>query len=161
MNAKTSLLHRTVRKYAARGLTLSLAESCTGGWIAKLITDVPGASSSFRGSAVAYSNEVKIGLLGVDPEIIARSTEVSHDCAKAMAEGARHTFSTDIALATTGYAGPGGGTPHDPVGTVYIAVATNHGTFSECLTVETGASRSDVRSAAVWRAIELLDQYAE
>ncbi len=161
MNAKTSLLHRTVRKYAARGLTMSVAESCTGGWLSKLITDVPGASRVLPGSVVAYSNEAKINLLGVDPEIIARSTEVSHDCAKAMADGARRVFSTDVALSTTGYAGPGGGTPHDPVGTVYIAVSTSRGTFSECLTVESGATRSDVRSAAVWRAIELLEKYAD
>ena len=110
-----SLQHRIVREFSARGITLATAESCTGGLIAKLVTDIPGSSSVLLGGCVTYTNEVKIKLLGVDPAIIDRDTEVSHTCAKAMAQGARALMGSDIAVSTTGYAGPGGGTERDPV----------------------------------------------
>ena len=152
----SSMAKRVVRELAARGITVSTAESCTGGLIAKLITDVSGSSAVLAGGCVSYTNEIKISVLGVDPTIIERNTEVSHACAAAMAEGARARFGTDLAVSTTGYAGPTGGTERDPVGTVYIAVATPNGTRTERFSAPLGATRCGVRNAAAYRALELL-----
>ena len=106
-----------------RGGTISVAESCTGGLLASRITDVPGSSAYFRGGIVAYQNDVKERLLGVSPEILKRFGAVSEESARAMAHGCRKLFSSDIAVAITGIAGPGGGSPNKPVGLVYIAVS--------------------------------------
>ena len=152
----SSMAKRVVRELAARGITVSTAESCTGGLIAKLITDVSGSSAVLAGGCVSYTNEIKISVLGVDPTIIERDTEVSHACAAAMAEGARARFGTDLSVSTTGYAGPTGGTERDPVGTVYIAVASPNGTRTERFSAPLGATRSGVRNAAAYRALELL-----
>ena len=155
-------LERTVvKEYARKGLTLATAESCTGGLIAKRITDVPGSSAVLCGGLVTYTNEAKTALLGVDPNTIAKDTEVSHACARAMAEGARNRLGTDVAVSTTGFAGPGGGNETDPVGTVYIAVSSAKGTESERFCAPVGASRSEVRTAAANRALERLLQKAE
>lgn len=104
------------------GFSLSLAESCTGGLASSFITDVPGSSDYFKGSVVAYSNEVKKELLGVSPDVLTRYGAVSSQCAASMAIGTTDLFKTDTAVAITGIAGPGGGTKRKPVGTVYIAV---------------------------------------
>lgn len=114
-----------------RGQTLAVAESCTGGMIASRITDVPGASEYFLAGVVAYANAVKTQLLGVPEGLLAQFGAVSEECARAMAEGARAAFGTDYAIATTGIAGPGGGTPEKPVGLVYVAVADARGTVVE------------------------------
>ena len=111
-----------------RGLTLGLAESCTGGLVAELVTDHAGASAVFRGSAVTYANEAKIALVGVPAELIATHGAVSEEVARAMAEGARRAFACDVALALTGIAGPGGGSEEKPVGLVHYAVATAENT---------------------------------
>lgn len=145
-----------VRRLASRGETLSTAESCTGGLIAKAITDIAGSSAVFSGACVTYTNEVKMALLGVDPAIIERDTEVSFACAEAMARGARERLGTTYALSTTGYAGPTGGTVADPVGTVYIALATPTGVKSERFSAPIGATRTQVRAAAAMRALEML-----
>ena len=105
------------------GLTLATAESCTGGLVAALLTEIPGSSDVFLGSVVAYANEVKAASLGVPEEILARHGAVSAETASAMAAGARDRLGADAAIATTGVAGPGGGTPEKPVGLVYTAVA--------------------------------------
>lgn len=114
----------------ARGLTLAVAESCTGGLIGHRITDVPGSSAYFLGGVVAYADAVKTGLLGVRPDILARHGAVSTEVAEEMAAGVRLRFGADLGLATTGIAGPGGGTPAKPVGTVYVALAWEDGTES-------------------------------
>ena len=145
-----------VRECAMRGVKIATAESCTGGLIAKTLTDVAGSSAVFVGGAVTYTNEVKIALLGVDPEGIARESEVSHTCAKQMAEGARMRLGATVAVSTTGYAGPTGGTETDPVGTVYIGLASSNGTYSERFSAPAGSSRAGVRRAAALRALELL-----
>jgi nicotinamide-nucleotide amidase len=103
--------------------TLAIAESCTGGWISNKITNVAGASAIFLAGYVTYANEAKTRTLGVPAELIAANGAVSEPVARAMAEGARMNSGADFALATTGIAGPGGGTPEKPVGTVYIAIA--------------------------------------
>ena len=113
-----------------RGETLATAESCTGGNIAHRFTAMPGASEYFKGGVVAYSNEVKIALLGVDPESLNRYGAVSQSIAEQMAEGVRRATGATYGISTTGIAGPTGGTPEKPVGTVWMAVATPNGVFS-------------------------------
>lgn len=107
----------------AKKLSLSTAESCTGGGIAALITSVPGSSDYFNGGIVAYSNEVKMSLLHVSAETLERYGAVSRETVTEMVKGAMKTLKTDCAVATSGIAGPGGGTPEKPVGTVWIAAA--------------------------------------
>jgi len=109
------------------GLSLSVAESCTGGLLSKLITDTPGCSDYFQGGVISYSNEVKIKLLGVSPETLEEFGAVSSNTALEMADGVRRALSTDIALAVTGIAGPGGGSPHKPVGLVFVALSRASG----------------------------------
>ncbi len=112
-------------------LTLSTAESCTGGKIASMITSVPGSSAWFRGSVVAYDNSIKTSILKVDPELISRYGAVSEETAVAMAQGVRQLFGTNYSVAVTGIAGPTGGTPGKPVGTVWIAIASDGGVVAE------------------------------
>ncbi len=112
-----------VKELSALGYSLSTAESCTGGLVANLITNVPGASNIFNRGFITYSNESKIELLGVPEKIIKEVGAVSAQTAKAMAQGLLLRTNSDIALAITGIAGPGGGTPEKPVGLVYVAVA--------------------------------------
>ena len=104
-------------------ITVSTAESCTGGGIAALITSVPGSSEYFNGSIVAYSNEIKMSLLHVSAETLEKHGAVSRETVTEMVKGAMKTLKTDCAVATSGIAGPGGGTPEKPVGTVWIAAA--------------------------------------
>jgi nicotinamide-nucleotide amidase len=106
-----------------QGLTLGAAESCTGGLVAARLTSVPGASDVLRGGIVAYDNDVKLAPLGVAEETLAAHGAVSAETAAAMAEGARTSLSADVALAVTGIAGPGGGTPEKPVGLVHLCAA--------------------------------------
>lgn len=135
--------------------TVATAESCTGGLIAKSITDIAGSSAVIAGGMVTYTNRIKIDVLGVDADIIDAHTEVSYACAEAMAQRAREIFGTDYALSATGYAGPGGGTEKDPTGTVYIGIATPTGTHSERICVE-NATRPQVRNTAAHYALEML-----
>ncbi|MCU0365634.1 MAG: competence/damage-inducible protein A [Bacteroidales bacterium] len=114
-----------------RNLTLSTAESCTGGRIASLITTVPGSSGWYRGSVVAYDNTVKTGLLGVQPETLRLYGAVSAETAGEMARGIRKVMETDYSIAVTGIAGPSGGTPDKPVGTVWIAIDSERGLVTE------------------------------
>lgn len=107
----------------AKNFSLSTAESCTGGGIAALITSVPGSSEYFKGGIVAYSNEIKADLLHVSVEALAQHGAVSRETVVEMVKGAMKTLKTDCAVATSGIAGPGGGTPEKPVGTVWIAAA--------------------------------------
>jgi nicotinamide-nucleotide amidase len=116
-----------VHRLAAVGKTLAVAESCTGGGLANKVTDVAGASAVFLEGFVTYSNEAKTRALGVPAALIAENGAVSEPVAKAMAEGALRSAGADFALATTGIAGPGGGTPEKPVGTVFIALAMRDG----------------------------------
>ncbi|MGY4706759.1 CinA family protein [Candidatus Bipolaricaulota sp. J31] len=129
------------------GLTLAVAESCTGGLVSSLITDVPGSSDYFLGGVVAYSNEVKEKVLGVPRNILESVGAVSAECARAMAEGVRRLMGADIGLATTGIAGPTGGTPTKPVGLVYIALSHPEGTLVREFRL-TGSRRGNKHSAA-------------
>jgi nicotinamide-nucleotide amidase len=113
-----------------RGFTLAVAESCTGGLIGSRITDVPGSSEYFLLGVVSYANEAKQQLLGVHAETLAAPGAVSVETAEEMAEGVRRLAGSDLALATTRIAGPGGGTPEKPVGTVCIALSWERGAWS-------------------------------
>ncbi len=109
----------------SRGWRLAVAESCTGGLVGNLITDVPGSSNYFVGGIIAYSDEIKAEMLGVSMEALARHGAVSQEVALAMANGIRRAFEVDVAAAVTGIAGPSGGTPEKPVGTTWIAVTSD------------------------------------
>lgn len=122
------LIFRTLRE---KGATFSSAESCTGGNIAHLITLIPGSSEVFVGAVVSYATRVKEDVLGVPAEIIEKEGVVSCATASAMANGVRKLLATDYAVATTGVAGPGGGTQENPVGTVCIAAASKDKTISK------------------------------
>lgn len=137
----------------ARGLHIATAESCTGGLIAERITAIPGSSSVFLGSVVSYANSVKRDVLGVPQQILDYAGAVSHECAKAMAAGARRLLRTDIAVAVTGIAGPDGGTPQKPVGLVYLAVATAKTLKAERHLYK--GDRASIRRQASDRALEL------
>ena len=150
-----------VKQLTDLNLTLSTAESCTGGLIAKQITDVSGCSSVFFGGCVTYTNQVKQQLLGVDPQIFEHYTEVSEECAKAMAEGIRNRLGTDFGVSTTGYAGPTGGTTENPVGTVYIAVATPNKTVCQRIQAPVGSTRNQVRSYAADTALQTVLELLE
>jgi nicotinamide-nucleotide amidase len=127
-----SLAEATIRLARQRGMRLVVAESCTGGLLAKLLTDIPGASEMFLGGWVTYSNDLKTKELGVDPAVIQREGAVSEAVAIAMAEGALKASGADVALSLTGIAGPGGGTATKPVGTVWMAMAFREGDRIVC-----------------------------
>jgi nicotinamide-nucleotide amidase len=114
-----------------RHFTLSTAESCTGGYVAHLITTIPGSSDYFKGSVVAYANEIKESQLGIPHRMIGTHGAVSEEVARKMAESVRERFHTDFSVATSGIAGPGGGTPEKPAGTTWIAVSGPQGTVAQ------------------------------
>ena len=118
--ALATLVQGIADQYSRHGTLLATAESCTGGWIAKALTDVAGSSSWFTGGIVTYSNQAKEMLLGVRPETLARHGAVSRETVIEMVAGALARFGATVAVAVTGIAGPGGGTPEKPVGTVWI-----------------------------------------
>ena len=109
-------------KFWKEGLTLATAESCTAGNIASVITAIPGSSHFYKGGIIAYSDEVKVNLLGVNPETLEKNGAVCEEVVIEMAKGAMKSMNSDCAVATSGIAGPTGGTPEKPVGTVWIAV---------------------------------------
>ncbi len=143
-----------VQRLREAGLTVSLAESCTGGLVAKRITDIPGASDVFPGAVVAYGNEAKMALLNVKPATLAEKGAVSEDVAAEMATGAITAMKTDIAVAITGIAGPGGGTASKPVGMVCFGMAYSGGVRTNTKIFSGGRDR--IRTFASLAAIEML-----
>ena len=137
-----------------KGVTISTAESCTGGYIAHLITSVPGSSGYFKGSVVSYANEVKIKVLGVNPADIEREGVVSETVVIQMAAGVKKLLGTDYAVSTSGIAGPDGGTPEKPVGTVWIGVATPDKTFARKFVFSFTRERNIAKASA--KALELV-----
>lgn len=149
----------TVQSAVARlltqsGLTLSVAESCTGGALSAKFTALSGASDYFMGSVVSYSNDVKMTVLGVDPDTLSTFGAVSRECAEQMAAGVRRLCGTDYSIATTGIAGPTGGSAEKPVGTVWIAISTPNGLFSKLM--EYGRLRAQNIERASATAINFL-----
>ena len=144
-------------------ITFTTAESCTGGWIAHRLMQAPGISAVYPGSMVAYANEVKHLELGVDPSILDTHGAVSESCALVMAEGVRKKFKVDLAIATTGIAGPGGGTDQKPVGLVYIAVSTKD--HNLCKKFRLFGNREQIiqrsSNAAIWLVKQALNMPAD
>lgn len=143
--------------FRRKGVTLSLAESCTGGLVAKRITDLPGSSDYFLEGAVTYSDAAKIRALGVSPRFLAEHGAVSAETATAMAEGIRHNSGSDLALAVTGIAGPGGGSAEKPVGTVFLALATAAGCRAEGYRFS--GSREEIRTITAVTALDWLRRH--
>jgi nicotinamide-nucleotide amidase len=140
-----------------RGLSLAAAESCTGGLVAARLTSVPGASDVFRGSVVAYDDLVKQRELDVPEELLRRHGAVSAEVAEAMAEGARARLNADVAVAVTGIAGPGGGTPEKPVGLVFLhAVGPDGG---RAVQFQLPGERDWIRSRATAAALHLVRRF--
>ena len=143
-----------VRIASQRGLTVSTAESCTAGMVTSFIGDVPGASAVLLGGVVTYCDSIKHRVLGVPSSTLRECTAVSAQTARAMARGSRGLFGSDIAVSVTGYAGPGGGTDDDPVGTVYFGLDSESGSTVERFTFEGG--RSAVRLQSACAALRLI-----
>jgi nicotinamide-nucleotide amidase len=118
------LLNNLQQLCIEKGVSIAVAESCTAGLIASKLTTLPGSSSYFNGGVVAYQNEIKIKILGVSQSIIDEKTEVSVEVVNQMAKSVLEKFDANFAIATTGYAGPAGGTNKNPIGTVFIAIAS-------------------------------------
>lgn len=138
----------------SQGFTMATAESCTGGYIAHLITSVPGSSGYYKGSVVSYANEIKINELGVLPETLKTDGAVSEACVKQMAVGVRTKFDVDFAIATSGIAGPDGGSIEKPVGTVWIAIATPSQTIAKQFNMGDNRERTIQRTAI--QALDML-----
>jgi nicotinamide-nucleotide amidase len=147
---------RTLRE---RGMTLALAESCTGGLVSSLLTEVPGSSDYFLGSVVSYANSAKEDFLDVESETLQRGGAVSEEVAREMARGARARFGSDVAAGVTGIAGPSGGSPEKPVGTVFFAVS-GPGEDETAKKRVFGGDRATIRRAAAHFALELIRRRA-
>ena len=174
MNKYNELLRETIDKAAAdvvkymteQRLTLCAAESCTGGLLSASVTSVAGASAVFVGGAVTYAAEMKIGMIGVSAETIKSFSVYSHETAREMSCGIRRVTGADIGVGITGIAGPGGGTPDMPVGTVFVAVSRGDDVTSRRLELYkefddgVASDRNTVRQLAVLRSLEwLLDLF--
>jgi PncC family amidohydrolase len=138
---------------AENNWTLSVAESCTGGLLGGCLTAIPGSSAFFLGGVIAYSNSVKSSLVGVSPEIICTKGAVSSETALAMARGVTRVTGADCGISVTGIAGPEGGTPDKPVGTVWFAVVWPRGEM--CRSYQFTGGRGEVREQAVQTAMDL------
>ncbi len=151
---QTNIAEKLVALLKATSQTCATAESCTGGGIGAAITSVPGASDVFLGGIISYSNAAKHNILGVKEETLATVGAVSPETAAQMAEGARKALKADIAVAVTGIAGPGGGSPEKPVGLVYFGLATASGTRTEkALFI---GNRDKIRELTVTHALGML-----
>ncbi len=152
-----TLVERTMRRLLERGLTVATAESCTGGMIGEMLTRLPGSSRSFLGGAITYSNAEKVRQLGVAEATLAAHGAVSEEAVHEMASGARARFGTDLAVAVSGIAGPDGGTPEKPVGTVWLALASARGVTAK--KIAWPGARDQVRMLAAWWALKLIDDH--
>jgi nicotinamide-nucleotide amidase len=143
--------------FIQQGVTLALAESCTGGMIAQRITSIPGSSRYFLEGAVTYSNASKARQLGVDATLLVEKGAVSGEAASAMAKGVRQAAGSDLGLAVTGIAGPDGGTDDKPVGTVFISLAAPDGCWTKRFRFS--GSRDEIRTITAWTALDWLRRY--
>ena len=151
-----SLVHTVFHLLKEKGKTIATAESCTGGKIANLITEIPGASTVFKGSTITYATQSKIDILGIEGKLIDENSVVSAEVATAMAAQARIKFKSDIAIATTGNAGPSKGDSDAEVGTVYIGIADENG--AEAYKFLMGNNRERVVQKTVNKSLELLQK---
>jgi PncC family amidohydrolase len=155
MNLET----RIGRHLQERGITIALAESCTGGLISDRITDVPGSSRYFLGSIVAYAYPAKADLLGVSWETLHSHGAVSREVVLEMAGGARNALKADLAASVSGIAGPDGGTPDKPVGTVWIALAASNGAWTRGF--QFSGTRREIKLLSAEAVLQLVMDYLE
>ena len=148
-----ALAEKLGARLKARGAMLVTAESCTGGWVAEAVTAIGGSSEWFERGFVTYSNAAKVEMLGVSAETLARHGAVSEETAREMAAGALNNSRGSVALAITGVAGPGGGTPEKPVGTVWIGLDDGEGVARHFRLI---GDRDEIRRRSVQAALELL-----
>lgn len=151
------LARAVIQTLGARGMRLATAESCTGGLIGKLLTDVAGASAVYMGGVISYVNDVKRRLLGVREETLRAYTAVSRQTAHEMARGAREATGAEAAVSVTGLAGPDGDGTGRPVGLVYIALDTEG--FSFCRELHLYGDRAQIREAAACAVLEMILEY--
>lgn len=151
--------HKIAKILTDKNLTLSVAESCTGGLISSVLTDVPGSSAYIKLNFVTYSNEAKIKVLGVPEETINTNGAVSEQTATAMAEGTRKVAETDIGLGITGIAGPGGGSAEKPVGLCYIGISDNTRTEVYKINANPELERKEIKNYACRKALEYLHKF--
>ena len=160
MNVYQVLVERLASELSKRNARIATAESCTGGWIAKVLTDMPGSSAWFEYGFVSYGNSAKTTMLGVNPTLIEKYGAVSAEVAEAMVAGALAASGAQLALAVTGIAGPEGGTPDKPLGTVWFAFAgAGRGVVSACQQFE--GDRDTVRRQTVSTALTGVLKYLE
>jgi nicotinamide-nucleotide amidase len=150
-----TLVEKVTRRLIEHGVTIATAESCTGGMIGELLTRVPGSSRAFAGGAIAYANDEKVRQLGVTQATLDEHGAVSEAVVREMAAGARARFRVDYAVAVSGIAGPDGGTPEKPVGTVWVALDSAAGTTTKKLSWP--GARDQVRLLSSWWALKLVD----
>jgi nicotinamide-nucleotide amidase len=151
-----NLVDKVTRRLIESGRTLATAESCTGGMIGELVTAMPGSSKVFKGGAIVYSNDEKERQLGVENATLVAHGAVSEEVVREMASGARSRFDVDMAVAVSGVAGPDGGTPEKPVGTVWLAIATEAGVKTKKLGWP--GLRDQIRTLSAWWALKLVDE---
>jgi len=137
-----------------KGISIATAESCTAGLLSSKITSVSGASSFFKGGIISYQNDIKINVLGVSQSIIKEKSEVCSEVVEQMANGVRNKFSADFSIATSGYAGPTGGSELHPVGTIFFAISSKERTISKSFLF--AGDRESVVSQAVIKGVDLL-----
>ncbi len=152
-----SLENTVLELLKARGKTLAVAESCSGGLLSKRITDIPGASQVYMGGVCAYANQVKVDLVGVRAETLAANGAVSEPVARELAMGIRERLGTDLGVGITGIAGPASDNTHKEVGTVFVAIAGPDGAYCRALTL--GTDRGRIRNMAASHALDMLRRY--
>lgn len=155
MSVETKTLSKEISEIFWReGFSLATAESCTAGNVAAIITAIPGSSRFYKGGVIAYADEIKINLLGVNETILETHGAVSEETVRAMVKGALEAFHTDFAMATSGIAGPSGGTVEKPVGTIWLAAGNREGIITACLSEDDGREKN-IQSATK-RVLQLL-----
>jgi len=147
-------LNDVVNLLINNGKTIAIAESCTGGFISHMITNIPGASKTFDRGFVCYSNEAKIDVINVEPEVIKKFGAVSEEVARQLAYNVRILSNVDIGIGITGIAGPTGGTPEKPVGLVYIGISTEEDTIVEKNIFQT--DRINFKAKVLERVLQLI-----
>ena len=153
---KNNIATRLIALAQEKNVTIASAESCTGGWVGKKLTDIPGSSSVYLGGIISYSNEVKHSVLGVPQDILGAYGAVSEQTAQIMASGARELLKSDYAVSITGIAGPGGGTFEKPVGMVCFGISNKF--LTETMTKQFGdLGRDKIRKRSVKTALKLLE----
>ncbi len=149
-----NLAEKIIARAHAKGLTIATAESCTGGWIGKALTDIPGSSSVFMGSLVAYSNDIKENLLGVPQSLLITHGAVSEKVAFEMAKNCAQSFGVDISISVTGIAGPSGGSKEKPVGLVFMGISHHSETTAHEFQFD-NFGRDSIRRDALQAALNL------